>query len=218
MRHIVRGVVAAALGVVALDASALNVDFLGFGHGSQTVSYSLTAPNAVKSGSASAGGFLTSVNRCPSFETYCVGVYQTMNFADPAYPNYTLVTGAAHAFSNPNANLDLGRLYAEGHTVNTAVTEAAFQMAIWEIAYETSGSYDLAHGSAIFSGTSGASTLATSWLAGLGSAASAGVLVLENREHQDVIYAPVPEPETYALMAAGLFAMGFVARRQRPRR
>ena len=132
------------------------------------------------------------------------------------------MTGAAHAFSNPNASLDLGRLYAEGHTVNTSVTEAAFQIAVWEIAYETSGSYNLANGSATFSGgtaaTSGALAMATNWLAALGSAPSGGVLVLENREHQDVIYAPVPEPETYALMAAGLFAMGFVVRRQRPRR
>ena len=32
-----------------------------------------------------------------------------------------------------------------------------------------------------------------------------------------VIFAPVPEPETYALMLAGLAAVGFMARRARRR-
>ena len=33
--------------------------------------------------------------------------------------------------------------------------------------------------------------------------------------HQDVVFAPpVPEPSTYAMMAAGLLSMGFIARRR----
>ncbi len=32
---------------------------------------------------------------------------------------------------------------------------------------------------------------------------------------RDVVTTPVPEPETYALMLAGLGAMGFIARRRR---
>jgi hypothetical protein len=224
MRQVVRGLLAAALGVCAFDASALNVDFLGFGHGSETVTFNLTAPNTSRSGTVSAGGFLTSVNGGPSFETYCVDLYQTINFSDPAYPNYTLVPGSAHLFTaNPRANLDLGRLYAEGHVINSAETEAAFQIAVWEIAYESSGNgYDLSSGAATFSGgtaqSSGALGLAASWLASLGSGPSGGVQVLESADHQDVVYAPVPEPGTYALMAAGLAAIGFMVRRQRPRR
>jgi len=34
--------------------------------------------------------------------------------------------------------------------------------------------------------------------------------------HADIYAAPVPEPETYALMLGGLAALGFLARRRRP--
>ena len=40
-------------------------------------------------------------------------------------------------------------------------------------------------------------------------------LSLFQNEKSDVIRAPIPEPETYALMLAGLGAMGFVARRRK---
>jgi hypothetical protein len=224
MRHVMRGLLAVAMGACAFEASALNVDFLGFGHGSESVTFTLTSPNTAMTETVSAGGFLTKVNGGPTFETYCVDLYQTINFADPAYPNYTLVPGSSHLFTaNPRANLDLGRLYAEGNVINSAVTEAAFQIAVWEIAYESANNpYSLTSGAISFSGgsaqTSGALTLAASWLAALGSGPSGGVQVLESRDHQDVIYAPVPEPGTYTLMAAGLAVMGFMVRRQRPRR
>ena len=122
------------------------------------------------------------------------------------------------------ADADIGKLFSAGHLVNNAKTQAAFQIAIWEIAYETSGSYNLGSGTAKFSGgtaaSSGALTLATSWLGSLG-ANTMDVKVLESlsirniKGHQDVVFAQaVPEPSTYALMAAGLMSIGFVARRR----
>jgi hypothetical protein len=39
--------------------------------------------------------------------------------------------------------------------------------------------------------------------------------VIESPEHQDVIFAPVPEPSTYMLMVAGLLATGEISRRRR---
>jgi hypothetical protein len=74
-------------------------------------------------------------------------------------------------------------------------------------------------GEATFLGGSAASsralTLASSWLGGLTDGSHPGILVTESGEHQDMIYAAVPEPETYALSMADLAAMGFVARRRR---
>ena len=198
-------------------AHADDVTFTGFAHGSESVSFSLFAPNAAASGSVSAGGFATILNGGPSFVSYCVDLYQNISFGT-LYPEYT-APGTSHVFINDRAYGDLGRLYANAGTVDTSVKEAAFQIAVWEIAYETTaGAYDLSSGAARFSGgtasSSGALGLASTWLAGLGAGPGVGISVIESREHQDVIYAPVPEPSTVVLMLAGLTMTAGLARRR----
>ena len=178
----------------------------------------MTAPNVVISGAASAGGILTSLNGSASFETYCVDLYQHIGFGE-TYTDYTL-PNTTHTFANSQAYVDLGRLYATAGPINDSVHEAAFQIAVWEIAYETKNLYNLADGSAIFSGgsaaSSGALTMASGWLSSLTDGAHPNISVLESEGHQDMIFAPVPEPETYSLLIAGLAVVGFVARRRRP--
>jgi hypothetical protein len=207
---------ACALGATA--ARADNVTFTDFAHGSETVTFSLVAPNAVASGTVSAGGFATTLNNGPSFVSYCVDLYQHIAFGTP-YPEYT-APGTTHVFANSSrAYADLGRLYANAGVVDTSVEEAAFQIAVWEIAYETTpGAYSLDSGAASFSGGSaagGALGLASTWLAGLGNGAGRSVSVIESSDHQDVIFAPVPEPSTYMLMFAGLLATVEISRRKR---
>jgi hypothetical protein len=201
----------------AIQAHADTVSFSNFAHGSETVNYSLSAPNTPVSGNGSAGGLLASLDGGPSFETYCVDLYQHVGFG-PTYSDYT-APNTTHVFANTHAYTDLGRLYATAGPITDAVHEAAFQIAVWEIAYETTGTYSLAGGSATFSGgtadTSGALTLASTWLSNLTHGAHPGIAVLDSPGHQDMIFAPVPEPESYALLAAGLAAVGFVARRRR---
>jgi hypothetical protein len=200
----------------ATQAHAANVMFSNFAHGSETVNYSLTAPNSVLSGSGSAGGLLASLNGGPSFETYCVDLYQHIGFGT-TYIDYT-APNTTHSFANSHAYADLGRLFATAGPIADAVHEAAFQIAVWEIAYETTGSYSLAGGSATFSGgtanSSGALALASGWLSHLTNGAHPGISVIESPEHQDMIFAPVPEPESYALLAAGLAVIAFVAKRR----
>lgn len=209
----------AALAVAGItQAHADSVAFSGFAHGSESVNFSLTAPNAVLSGGGSAGGFLASLNGGPSFETYCVDLYQHIGFGE-TYTDYT-APNTTHIFANTHAYADLGRLYATAGPITDSVHEAAFQIAVWEIAYETTGIYGLASGSATFSGgsadSSGALALASGWLSSLTNGAHPGIAVLESSGHQDMIYAPVPEPESYALLLGGLAAIGFVARRRKP--
>jgi hypothetical protein len=62
-----------------------------------------------------------------------------------------------------------------------------------------------------------ARSLAQTYLNGLSRYSNSfEVRVLKSEYNQDVVFAaPVPEPSTYALMLAGLAAVGFMARRQR---
>ena len=213
----------------AAQAQAVTLDFLGFANGSQSVNYALSAPNTPVSGFTQAGGFSAVLNGGPTFTTYCIDLYESIRFSDAAYTNYNLVDGSLHAFANSRADQDIGKLFSAGHVVNNATTQAAFQIAVWELAYETSSLYDLGSGAARFFGgtaaSSGALTLASSWLASLGSVTNTvDVQTLESIDtlrvagHQDQVFAaPIPEPSTYALLAGGLMAVGFMARRRAPR-
>ncbi len=192
-------------------AHADAVTFTGYAHGSESVTY--TVPNAT--GTAGAGGFLTSLNGGPSFTSYCVDLYQTIGFNAP-YSDYSVAAPGTHAFANTHAYADLGRLYATAGVIGNALQEAAFQVAVWEIAYET-GAYGLGNGDARFSSTNAdVITLASGWLTQLGNhGAGPAISVLESPGQQDVIYAPVPEPSEIMLMVTGLIAMGAFAKRRR---
>lgn len=212
--------VALACGLgLATAARADTVTFTGFAHGAETVNFSLAYadPSKNASGFVNAGGFAT-VDGPASFVSYCVDLYQHIGFNE-AYPEYS-APGTGHVFANSRAYGDLGRLYSVAGVVDTSVKEAAFQIAAWEIAYETTaGAYSLAGpGVASFSGgtadSSGALLLASQWLAGLDGAAVRGVSVLESGLHQDVITSSVPEPSTYMLMIAGLLASVEIQRRK----
>jgi len=220
MRLVPLASIALATALAATAARADDVTFTGFAHGSQTVHFSLVAPNAVASGDVNAGGFATILNGGPSFVSYCVDLYQHITFGT-LYSEYT-APGTSHVFANNSrAYADLGRLYANAGVVDTSVKEAAFQIAVWEIAYETTaGPYALGSGAASFSGGTaaapgGALDLAATWLSGLGNGAGRSISVIESADHQDVIFAPVPEPSTYMLMLAGLMATVEISRRKR---
>jgi hypothetical protein len=200
------------------QARAEDVVFTNFAHGSESVTFTLAAPNATASGNVSAGGFATTLNGGPSFVSYCVDLYQHINFG-VLYPEYT-APATTHTFANSRAYADIGRLYANAGVIDTSVKEAAFQVAVWEIAYETTlGAYSLGSGAASFTGgsaaTSGALGMAATWLSALGDGPGRDVSVIESSAHQDVVFAPVPEPATWMLMAAGLIASGQIARRRR---
>lgn len=214
-----KNLLAAAIAIAfAAPALADNVDFIDYANGSAPINYTLNYANDAldKSGSTNAGAFLTSVNGGASFVSFCLDLYQTINFADAAYSGYTLLSppGASFFTFNTNAYAAIGQFLAENHAVTGATSSAAFQVALWELMYETSGTYSLGGGTASFTGDAAALTLAQGWIDVLG-AASTPFAVYQSQTHQDILVTPVPEPETYALMAAGLGALGWVSRRRK---
>ncbi|MGQ3051713.1 MAG: PEP-CTERM sorting domain-containing protein [Roseateles sp.] len=112
--------------------------------------------------------------------------------------------------------------------LNTYTDKAAFQVALWEVLRETAGSFDATSGSFHILGDDATSAqvaaLANSFMATAASyngPALYSLTRLTSANLQDLVTATtitaVPEPETYALLLAGLGIVGLVGRRRLPR-
>ncbi|HQR02921.1 MAG TPA: PEP-CTERM sorting domain-containing protein [Rhodocyclaceae bacterium] len=136
---------------------------------------------------------------------------------------------------------DLVRLYTAEHSLidgtnSTANNSAAFQLAIWEIVNENSSTYDLSTGGLQAGSSSTGYATAQSWLTSLNTTPSFGAgsqykvsfwnvndgnglnggTAPPTWGAQDLaVFAPVPEPETYAMLMAGLGLIGVIARRRK---
>jgi hypothetical protein len=186
------------------------------------LTFQLTGPSM----NVSAGGFsavYTPTGGAPtSFIAYCIDLVQTFNFSSSF--NVTPVSALAHFGASTAAALD--RLYTQRFaSVDDRIESAAFQLAVWEIVNEASGSYSVSGGSFTAAATPGGNSndltaigYANTWLGALGSGGSGGYILtaLTSTTRQDQLMAtPISEPETYAMLLAGLGLMGFLARRRR---
>ena len=230
MKQLIRRALAAVCLGTAVASAQAGVVFSNFAHGSESVSFGVNVPAGAATGSVNAGGFVASIDSGPSFIAYCIDLFQTISFG-ASFGDYKVVEGTSYPFANAHAADHIARLFSAGHAVNNAVTEAALQIAIWEIAYETSGSYALGSGSATFWGgsaqSSGALALASAWLGTLGYVDGTMRLdVLASPIHQDQVFATagirlvpnaVPEPATAALLLAAMIGLRVARRRGKVR-
>lgn len=133
-------------------------------------------------------------------------------------------------FSNPYGvdslatsgyNADIGELWGRHYqSVSSDITAAAFQVAIWELAYDGDRSLDT--GSFKVLNNASVKNLASQWLASIDGTGpqGAGLRVLgsnpNKRDRQDLITS-VPEPGSLALIALGLAAVGLRRKLADPR-
>ncbi|URI09623.1 PEP-CTERM sorting domain-containing protein [Aquincola tertiaricarbonis] len=204
------GLAAAAL----LAVSAAHADTLSVGNSSNV--YVAEDGKLATSLAQSSTGFHTptlwgvqNLTTGTSFLAYCIEQGQSAVAASQTY--------TASAYSAPSGVQELyDRFYDT--SLKTQQGAVAFQLALWEL---TGGS---TVSSFSFVQVTGAKDLATSWLGTVAAdndpfAQKYTLTQWSNGAYQDVLQAvPVPEPETYALMLAGLGAIGLIARRRKASR
>ena len=213
----------AALSIQSATADTLVYKGSAFGYVS--TSGVVTTPSAITSTPA-AGGFMmeNTSNSIPndSFLAWCLDVQgwlagtATYNLQSAA----TFYPGALGAVKISA----LERLAtAVLPSVNTKAESGAFQLAVWEIVNETAGPYSLSNGNFVVGTASdGAYALANTWLANLGNGTfAADTMTLSvwadaRGVTQDLaVFAPIPEPEVYAMLGLGIGFLGFMSRRRK---
>jgi hypothetical protein len=154
-----------------------------------------------------------------SFVAWCAELTQSFSFGTPY--DYTLVGGTGY-FGAQRAT-DLSRLFtaaSQNGFIIDATTSAAFQAGIWEIIYEQNAGYSFLtgtlHGAPEDPLNQAAFDTVNGFLVNLGQyAAGYQIDVLTNGAQQDFLIASIPEPETWALLVAGLGVIGSLRRRRK---
>ena len=204
----------------------VRITFTGADAARATVATSRPANGSYEVEAGQLSGFLDG----ESFLTFCTEALADVQFGDPNTPmdgpEYDLLP-APPEFGAKRTG-DISRLFTAAYaSVVDVSSAAAFQAAVWEIIYEsrppdgTFPSYNLTDGSFVGEGLNGSDAAAFSTINGvLGNLGSYGrayhVEVLVNENLQDYLsITAVPEPGTYALLAAGLGVVGFAASRRR---
>jgi hypothetical protein len=179
------------------------------------------------------------------FQSFCVDIFHDFSFGSQSKTyDYAPTQNPSGLSSASILNLDrLYTMYGSNivSTSSSNLNETAFQLAIWAImndgeSINSNGNFNLTSGQPIsftnyaYGTPDGSISLAQQWLNNLGNATSsynAQFLMVEPYQYQgtpgpgsqDVVYftpaSPVPEPQTYAMLLAGLGLIGFVARRRK---
>ena len=185
----------------------------------------ITLTDPLRNGNVHAGAF--SLNPPAGDIAYCIDLAQTISFGT-LYNDYTKSSLAADGVLSPLRKGEIAQLFHGFYTTSLLNTtnSAAFQLALWEIVFETGSSLDVDGAHAATRGVNYASSpdtpagvisLAGTWLGALGafSTDTTGLYTYRSPEHQDqIVYHRTPEPPTLIILGAGLGLIAFLARRR----
>jgi hypothetical protein len=159
----------------------------------------------------------TQAGSVSSFAAFCIDPSQ---YSNAGVSDYSVSSGLG-ALGGTNATW-VSNLYSQNYasSIGNATGSAAFQLALWDLAKDDG---NLATGSvkATASTDSTVLNLANSMISGAKSGPGSSpysFTVYTSPTAQDYVVAsvtPVPEPESYAMLLAGLGLMGAVVRRRK---
>jgi hypothetical protein len=213
-----------------LLAAALTLSALGVAQAAAVTNIQYVGTSGTLVSTSASSDYVTGVMQYldasgKSFEAFCVELALGHASSSAGFQPYSI-----GSFGGSQASLLQGLFSSSYASLSSAEQKAAFQVAVWEITHETSGVMDAGSGSFSFYWLRDDSTAAEdsaflSLTSGYLSAASSysgpsrySIVKLSNASYQDLLVASaVPEPQTYALMLAGLGAIVFTARRRKPR-
>lgn len=168
-------------------------------------------------GTYAGGGQMEGLLNGASFQSFCVQIDNPVQFG-PVYTDYVPLSGAAGFGVTKAADLAKLITWASAGNSNSAAKSAALQAAVWEIVHETGGSYSFATGNVQASSANSATAAALAaidWAVINSTTATYTVSKLDGATQDLLIFAPVPEAGTVALMMLGLAGVGAVARKRR---
>jgi len=204
-------------------ASTIKVDYQGnTAHGSYgKATVTLTAPGKLPvANPVSAGAFALNADSLGDFAAWCLDLATTMTPGK----NYT-VTDSPFSGNSLSEKVigNIQKLFNTAYAaldLNENAESAGFQLALWELVYETGNKFDVSKGKFKASGDTAAVNFANGLLKGLDGDATQNyeMTFLQSKHSQNLVtanVAPIPLPAAGFLMLGALGGLGLAARKRR---